>query len=246
MAQLVPPINLAQFGLEPSPPFFATAFTDELGQIGDEHTALGKIQDPAKNLDVNAVQKSLDGPINAASTALDNETRDTTDRDLGKLQDKGTEADKHIKDANDAIGGVNKKAGDLKISVPTIDGTKAGTGPPTPPPAPVLPPIGDPKGPGAHEPGTHLQFTNLTRPGSPGRLKVGEHWSLKIYAPVGARIDGTSRHNGKDLPQVWLGVVPAGGVYEFKGIMAESDKGLWIEYWYEDGKYVGTVGFTVE
>ncbi len=246
---LITPLDLAAYQLTPEPPYFREHFAGELDSIDSIDSSLATIADVSTGLDIAGALASLDGPISIVESALGFAGNDTGAGEIAGIAGAATSIDKGIGAATSGINSAADKGGLIGINIPPIGGINVS--PPTPgqPPAqppPTLPPVLGTGGVGPPATGFHLQFTNTTRPGAPGRPKVGESYSLVITGKLGTSIYVVSTHDGRELPQAGFGVVPASGKLTITGSFSASDKGAWIENWYAQGNYIGQVAFTVE
>ncbi len=243
---LVDPIDLTQFDLAPDPPYFLPTFSPELDDLDAIDGDLSTLEAEQTAVDVVSIGASLDGALAGVDSFLGGSTGDSTAADISSLVGAAGAIDGAIASATTANNTAHTKGAGIGVTFPPLTGITITKPPPPAIPAPVLPTPGDPKGPGPPAQGVTLQFTNVTRPGSPGRVKVGESFKVQIFGPAGVAIYAVAKHNGVNNGQAGFGTIPATGQLVITGTFGVADRGTWIEDWYAQGNYIGEIAFTVE
>ena len=244
--QLVEPLNYSDYDLTLSAPFFVPTFGHDLDELDSIDSDLAAIADVATGVDIAGITASLDGPLTGIDNFLGGAGADDGTAAISNLVGAGGAIDAGVTTSTNALQAAVNKGISIAIQIPPLHGITVT--PPSAPsvPAPVLPSPGAPGPVGPPAVGFHLQFTNVTRPGSPGRVKVGESFTVAISGTPGTSIYAVARHDGKDNGQAGFGVIPASGTLAISGSFGVADKGTWIENWYAQGNYIGQIAFTVE
>ncbi len=244
--QLVEPLNYADYDLTLSDPYFVPTFGHDLDELDSIDIDLAAIEDVATGVDIAGITASLDGPLAGIDNFLSGAPGDDGTAAINNLVGAAGAIDAGVTTSNTALQAATNKGISIAVPITPLHGITVS--PPSAPsvPAPVLPAPGAPGPVGPPAVGVHLQFTNVTRPGSPGRVKVGESFTVAITGPPGVSIYAVATHNGVNNGQAGFGVIPPSGTLMIGGSFGVADKGPWIENWYAQGNYIGQVAFTVE
>jgi hypothetical protein len=243
---LVDPIDLTSFALTPEAPYFLQTYSPELDPLDQADADLSELLAEQTVVDVASIGAALDGALAGVDSFLGDSTGDTTAADVSNLIGSAGAIDGAIASATTANSTAHSTGAGIGVTFPPLTGINVTPPAAAPPPAPVLPSPGAPGSVGPPAVGVTLQFTNVTRPGSPGRVKVGEQFTVQIFGPPGVAIYAVAKHNGQDNGQAGFGVIPASGTLLISGSFGVADSGTWIENWYAQGNYIGEIAFTVE
>jgi hypothetical protein len=250
---LITPLVISSFDLPARKPFFRVAgpdasleFKKDLDDLDGPDVDLSDAQTSVGAVDLVATALLLDTPLGLVNDGLAFEDADTSLSDFGAESGTSTEIEKSLTTNETNIGNIKTAGNKINFTDTPIAGVGTTPTPPAPAPAPVLPGVGHGFGDAPHIAGTRAAMTNISRPGAPGRFRVGDPWQITIEAAAGSPIYAVATRNGVSLGQSSFGLVPAAGVLVLTGTMSADQIGSWIENWYAGTHFINQIGFSVE